>query len=386
MPASEPGRRERALAQGQTAEPSWIGRCFEGRYQIEAQLGSGGVGRVYRARHLALDRAVALKVLRKQHNERWVSRQRFEREARALAQLSHSNIVAVTDSGIEGDVPFLVMELLEGQDLDACLRAGALSPAAARGYALQLLEGLAFVHERGLMHRDIKPGNVFLERSDRVKLLDFGLAKLVVVSTDAAAVTRHGEVLGTPAYMAPEQVTGEVSDARTDVYAVGLILFEMIAGRRPFCGSDSEVLRQQLVEPVPLLADLVPRVPGSATLDAIVQRATEKEQSQRFPDARAMATALAAVTAELSGAIPQRSASAVRRQQPAAKGASRRSRPSRVNALLRVSALLVSCLAFVAIVVACGVIYLLAGPEAAERRELFRAVVSSVLGEPGARR
>ena len=139
MPPSRSGSPGPGVAAGRRADPSWIGRSFEGRYRIEAQLGDGGVGRVYRARHLRLDRAVALKVLRKQHNERWVSRQRFEREARALGQLSHPNIVAVMDSGIDVDVPFLVMELLEGQDLASALRHGALAPRVACRHALELL-------------------------------------------------------------------------------------------------------------------------------------------------------------------------------------------------------------------------------------------------------
>jgi serine/threonine-protein kinase len=362
----------------------WIGRCLEGRYRIEAQLGDGGVGRVYRARHLRLDRPVALKVLHKQHNERWVSRQRFEREARALGQLSHPHIVTVTDSGIEGDVPFLVMELLNGHDLTAALRAGALSPALACRYALQLLEGLAFVHEHGLVHRDIKPGNVFLEIGEpgapRVKLLDFGLARLVVPSADAS-VSRFGEVLGTPAYMAPEQITAEVIDARTDVYAAGLLLFEMIAGRRAFCGSDFEVLSQQLADPVPPLADVRREGSQLSRLDDVIQRAAHKEAGQRFPDARAMATALALAAAEVVSSAARSTASTGR-----APG-SRRPRPGRghVGRLLRASAVAVSCVALIAIVIACGVIYLLDSPGGDERRVLLQRVLSSLWEEPGKR-
>jgi eukaryotic-like serine/threonine-protein kinase len=357
-----------------------MGRSFGGRYRIEAQLGDGGVGRVYRARHLGLDRPVALKVLRKQHNERWVSRQRFEREARALGQLSHPHIVAVMDSGIDVDVPFLVMELLEGQDLASLLRGGALAPGLACRYALELLEGLAFVHQHGLVHRDIKPGNVFIERPEpgveRVKLLDFGLARLVVPSKDVA-VSRYGEMLGTPAYMAPEQITAESVDARTDVYAVGLLLFEMIAGRRPFKGSEPEVLSQQLSAPVPRLAELLPHASQLSGLDDLIQRAVHKDASARFADARAMATALAAASAELQAPALARTLS------PAARaGRTRRPRSrSAVSGLLRAVALLVSCVAAIAIVIAAGVIYLLDSPRGDERRELMQRVLSSFLDE-----
>jgi eukaryotic-like serine/threonine-protein kinase len=266
------------------ADTSWIGRSFEGRYRIEAQLGNGGVGRVYRARHLRLDRPVALKVLHKQHNERWVSRQRFEREARALGQLSHPHIVAVTDFGIEGDVPFLVMELLSGQDLTALLRGGALAPALACRYTLQLLDGLGFVHGQGLVHRDIKPGNVYLERAEgsaeRVKLLDFGLARLVVPSGDAS-VSRHGEVLGTPAYMAPERIgSPESVDPRADVYGAGALVYFLATGRPPFDGkTEADILRDVLSAEAPRLRDVLPQVPPA--LDELVARCLAKDADLR---------------------------------------------------------------------------------------------------------
>ncbi len=368
------------------ADASWIGRSFEGRYRIEAKLGDGGVGRVYRARHLRLDRPVALKVLQKQHNERWVSRQRFDREARALGQLSHPHIVAVTDFGIEADFPFLVMELLNGRDLTAALHAGALTPALACQYALQLLDGLAFVHEHGLVHRDIKPGNVFLERAEggaeRVKLLDFGLARLVVPSDDVS-VTRHGEVLGTPAYMAPEQITAEAVDARTDVYAVALLLFEMISGRRAFAGSDSEALAQQLAAPMPRLRDACRDGVWLSPLDEVLQRAAEKEPSQRFPAARAMASALATAAAELGSRAARPSVSLPAARTPDGAPRSRRARSDRIGGLLRASAVLISCVAVLAILIAGGVIYLLRSPGGDERRLLLQRVLSSLLTEPG---
>jgi eukaryotic-like serine/threonine-protein kinase len=357
-----------ALATTQVAPV--LGQCFEGRYRIEEPLGDGGMGLVYRARHIALGRPVALKVLRKGRNECWVSRRRFEREARALGQLVHPNIVAVTDSGVDHDAPFLVMELLNGIDLASRVRAGALSSALASRYVLEALEGLAFVHERGLVHRDIKPGNIFLEATaagERVKLLDFGLARLVTSKPDAA-ITRLGEVLGTPAYMAPEQVSGEAADARTDVYAMGLVFYEMLTARRAFTGSNEiAVLHQQMVAPVPRLSD-----PALAPLDAIIQRATQKLPEARFEDAKVMRNALAEVagawvTSEVGASrAPRRS----RASQPRGRGNG--VAPSTANGILRAGAVLVSCLALAAISIACAVIYLIESPGGEEWRGLLQ--------------
>jgi serine/threonine-protein kinase len=385
MPPIERAERQRAVSAPapERVDPSWIGKCIQGRYRIEEQLGVGGVGTVYRAVHLALGRAVALKVLRKQHNERWVSRKRFEREAHALAQVTHPHIVGISDCGMDEDVPFLVMELLEGESLEARLRRGPLAPALACRFGLELLDGLAFIHERGLVHRDIKPGNVFLERAqggERLKILDFGLAKLVVGSAEAS-VTRSGEVLGTPAYMSPEQVTGGVSDARTDVYAVGLLVFEMIAGRRPFQGGESEVLRQQLVEPMPLLSEVLPEACSRPELDAVLQRATHKEKEQRFADAKSMAIALGNAQPQTGGSTRPASLDA---RAPAQLRAARR-RPARRGSLLgrvlRGGAVLVSGLALAAIVIAAGLIYWLDSPEGESRRVLVKRALPSLLEE-----
>lgn len=379
-------RPQASAAPAPESVDAWIGKDIQGRYRIEEQLGAGGVGAVYRARHLALDRSVALKVLRKQHNERWVSRQRFEREARELAKLSHSNIVAISDCGIDGDTPFLVMELLEGESLEARLRRGPLSVAVALRLTLELLEGLAFMHGRGLVHRDIKPGNVFLERrekGERLKILDFGLAKLVVESGDLS-VTRSGEVLGTPAYMAPEQATGESTDARTDVYAVGLLLFEMVVGRRPFRGVDSEVLRQQLIETLPLLSDTLPKERLSRGLDVVLQRATAKEKSKRFADAKTMASALEEVLGGPRASAKPATALASR-PPPAHSRGERRSTSKRrgvVGRVLSAGAVLVCGVALAAIVVAASVIYLLDSPEGASHRVLMERALSSPVDPP----
>jgi eukaryotic-like serine/threonine-protein kinase len=381
---AEADRAELPMALEQTQLASWVGLCFAGRYRVEGPLGEGGGGHVYRARHIELGRPVALKVLHKQHNERWVSRKRFEREARALGRLIHPNIVAVTDSGVDHEAPFLVMELLNGVDLARRIRSGPLPVALACRYALEALEGLAFVHEQGLVHRDIKPHNIFLESTalgERVKLLDFGLARLVTPRTDAP-VTRFGEVLGTPIYMAPEQVTGEAVDARTDVYAMGLVFYEMLTGGRAFTGNEMAILQQQMVAPVPHLL-----APELAPFDALIQRATRKEPAQRFADARAMRSALADLAAQLAQPSPgARSRRAPAALDVSAPGAARRAPRAAGHGLLRAGAVLLSSLALTAIVIACSIIYLVESPGGRERRALLQRALSSVLNEPEAPR
>jgi serine/threonine-protein kinase len=232
-----------------------IGADFEGRYHIEAELGSGGVGTVYRARDAKLGRPVAIKVLQEKYGASRELRHRFEREAHALAALSHPHVVTVTDFGVSHGMPYLVMELLEGTTLSDRLESGPLGGEEAIDVTRQVLRALTFVHDQGFVHRDMKPGNIFLQSvpgsNAHVKILDFGLAKVLERDQTTTVLTRAGQVFGTPSYMAPEQVGAESTDARTDLYAVGIILFEMLAGRPPFRGDVTEVMRQQLVEPLP---------------------------------------------------------------------------------------------------------------------------------------
>lgn len=379
-------------------DASWIGKCLDGRYQLEQQLGAGGAGTVYRARHLGLNRAVAVKVLLRQHQHRYGSRQRFEREAQALAQLSHEHIVGISDCGVVGGVPYLVMELLEGEGLDARLKRGRLPLELAQQIALQLLAGLAYVHERGLVHRDIKPGNLFLERLDpqggrvRLKLLDFGLAKLLdAPESEQKALTLSGEVFGTPAYMPPEQITGEGIDARSDLYSTALVLYEAFSGRRAFTGQEAELYRQHLVEPLPRL-----QLPGLAALDEVLQRATNKNKQQRYGHASELAEALrAALAASGAGASAREPPPAGSEAERGARGAAsqgaslavasraprKRARPRGGGGALRAGALVVCVVALAAIVLAAGAIVLLGGPEGGERRLLLKRALSGGSGE-----
>ncbi|MFE9402927.1 serine/threonine-protein kinase [Streptomyces sp. NPDC006530] len=220
------------------------------RYQLLGRLGSGGMGEVYEALDVKLERRVAVKMIRSDLGGSDM-RERFGREARALARVAHPNTVVVHDVGLHGDVPYLVMELLEGVDLRSLLgRRSRLPHALVRAVAAGMCSGLAAVHEAGILHRDVKPGNVHLTRAGRVVLQDFGIAHLL----DATHQTATGVVVGTPSYMAPEVVRGEAPGPYTDLYALGVCVFEMLAGEQPFSGGSMvEVIFKIVQEEAPRL-------------------------------------------------------------------------------------------------------------------------------------
>lgn len=252
------------------------------------------MGSVYEAEHLSLGRHVALKVLRDEHASSADLKARFEREARMLSQLSHPNVITVTDFGVDGAQPFLVMDLQGGRDLTDLLAEGPLPPARAIELARQILRGVAHAHRQGLVHRDLKPQNVRVDvledGSDHAVVLDFGLAR--TLASDAT-MTRTGIVVGTPAYMAPEQASGGRADERADVYAMGGVLFELLAGRRPFPQREAhELLRAHLLTTPPTLAEVAPHLDVSPALDALVARSLAKEPAARFANAAEMLEAL----------------------------------------------------------------------------------------------
>ncbi len=265
------------------------------RYRVVGKLGAGGMGTVYEAVQEGLGRHVAVKVLRGAYAEDAEAITRFQREAHAAASLGHPNIVAVTDFGVHDGVPFMVMERLEGAPLSRVIASErALSPTRAAWIASQALSALAAAHRAGIVHRDIKPDNVFLTEvsgvRDVVKVLDFGVARC----TDAQGtsnLTATGAVLGTPAYMSPEQARGRVVDARTDLYAVGVLLYEMLSGRQPFQASNYHALLFAVLEETPpslavLRPDLAP------ALVAVIERAMAKDSDARFQSADALRDAL----------------------------------------------------------------------------------------------
>ncbi|MBC7174104.1 MAG: serine/threonine protein kinase, partial [Polyangiaceae bacterium] len=223
----------------------------------------------------------------------------FEREAHALAAVSHPNIVAVTDYGIHGEFPYLVMERLEGRNLASVLEDRGLLPVEhAATLMRQILAGLGHAHARGLVHRDLKPGNVWVEshaEAEHVKLLDFGFAKFVE-GEEAAALTAVGMVVGTLSYMSPEQAMGGAIDHRSDIYSAGVLLFEMLTGTRPFDGEPVELLRAHISKAPPTLAEARPGRSFPPALEAIVKRALEKKPDARWQSAVELSKALERMT------------------------------------------------------------------------------------------
>jgi eukaryotic-like serine/threonine-protein kinase len=275
-----------------------------GPYEIVAPLGAGGMGEVYRARDTRLGRDVALKILPESFARDDDRLRRFEQEARAVAALSHPNILAIHDVGQHNGSPFLVSELLEGETLRAVLDQGVLPQRKALEYGVQVAQGLAAAHGKGIVHRDLKPDNLFLTRDAHVKILDFGLAKLAQKDPSRAAPdsvtladshTSAGVVLGTASYMAPEQVRGEPADPRTDIFALGAVLFEMLSGRRAFRrDTPAETMTAVLKEDPPEHTD--PAHPVPPALDRIVRRCLEKSPDQRFQSAKDLSFALSALS------------------------------------------------------------------------------------------
>jgi eukaryotic-like serine/threonine-protein kinase len=265
---------------------------YLGPYRIIHLLGSGGMGEVYRAHDSRLERDVALKIMRRSSDAEHVAR--FSREARAAGSLNHPNIVAVYDVGEEGGVPYVVTELLEGETLRARLNRAPLPYRKAVEYGTQIAQALDAVHAKGIWHRDVKPGNVFVTNDGRVKLLDFGVAKLSEqhhfsqAETVTADDSRTGEVRGTPGYMSPEQVLGNEIDHRTDIFALGIILYEMFTGARAFQRNSTietmnAVLQADPADPLKLKPDLAP------VAAAVVRRCLEKNREDRFQSARDLA-------------------------------------------------------------------------------------------------
>jgi Tol biopolymer transport system component len=272
-----------------------------GPYEIVSQLGQGGMGVVFRARDTKLDRDVAVKVLPRNLAEDPDALGRFEREAKAVAALSHPNILAIHDLGREEGTVYAAMELLEGETLRQRLQDGALPPRKAVEIALEIASGLAAAHDKGIVHRDLKPENVFLLGSGQVKVLDFGLARMDPVVRQGPDVptlslsTEPGRVMGTVGYMAPEQVRGKTVDARADIFSFGAVLYEMLTGKRAFRGeSPVETLNAILKEDPPSLFESTQNV--SPALERIVRRCLEKRPEERFRTAHDLAIALDAIS------------------------------------------------------------------------------------------
>ena len=290
-----------------------------GPYEIVAPLGAGGMGEVYRARDARLGRDVAIKVLPASFSADADRLRRFEQEAKAAGVLNHPNITAVHDIGFVDGAPYVVQELLEGETLRAELAGGRFSPRKAIDYALQIAHGLAAAHEKGIVHRDLKPENLFVTKDGRVKILDFGLAKLTQQEQGAPATnlptetggTEPGVVLGTLGYMSPEQVRGQPADSRSDIFSFGTILYEMLSGKRAFQGdSAADTMSAILREDPPDLSATNQNV--SSGLERIVRHCLEKKPEQRFHSAHDVAFDLEAVSTASGTAMPARAPGARR--------------------------------------------------------------------------
>jgi hypothetical protein len=272
-----------------------------GPYEIVAAIGAGGMGEVYRARDTRLGRDVALKILPQSITLDAERLRRFALEARAAAALNHPNIVVVHDIGTDGEVPYVVSELLDGETLRDRLRRGLLPPRKAVDYATQIARGLAAAHDKGIVHRDLKPENIFITRDGHAKILDFGLAKFVAPEhTETLAPTREpattpGVVLGTVGYMSPEQVRGLAADHRSDIFSFGAVLYEMLSGQRAFTGAtQADTIAAILNADPPELADTNRAI--APILDQLIRRCLEKSADERFQSVRDVAFNLEALS------------------------------------------------------------------------------------------
>ena len=266
-----------------------------GKYRIVGKIGKGAMGEVYKAQDPLLNRFVAIKTIAPAFAAEPDFRRRFQREAQSAAQLNHPNIVTVFDFGEEDGLIYMAMELLEGRDLRDLIRARDAHLGDKLAIMEQLCDGLGFAHAKGVVHRDLKPGNIHVQPNGQVKILDFGLARL-----GDSDITRTGTVMGTPNYMSPEQIKGQKVDARSDVFSLGAVFYELLCHHRPFeAGSDHDV-RFQIVEQSPEpIRRWAPEVPPA--LVAVVERALAKDLARRFADASEMGRALATARDAIEG-------------------------------------------------------------------------------------
>ena len=270
-----------------------------GRYNVLRELGRGAMGIVYLAEDSVLGRTVAIKMiaLTGSDSERDVHEGRFRQEARAAGGLSHPSIITIYDVGREGDVAFIAMELVEGRELRDLIRDGALSPSQSVEIAALVADALAFAHERGIVHRDVKPGNIMVLADGRVKIMDFGIARL----REPTVKTQTGVLLGSPQYMSPEQVSGQALDGRADIFSLGVVLYEMLTGVKPFDAVDiTQVLFWVVNMPAKPPSERRPGLPP--VVDYIVARALKKKADERYATAAELAADLRGCLAEVRAA------------------------------------------------------------------------------------
>ncbi|MEU9337770.1 protein kinase [Streptomyces sp. NPDC048290] len=299
------------MSQQDGAQDRYAGRALAGgRYQLRDLLGQGGMASVHLAYDAVLDRQVAIKTLHTDLGREQAFRERFRREAQAVAKLTHTNIVSVFDTG-EDDVdgmttPYIVMEYVEGRPLGSVFeedvrRFGAMSADHALKVTADVLAALEISHEMGLVHRDIKPGNVMITKRGVVKVMDFGIAR--AMQSGVTSMTQTGMVVGTPQYLSPEQALGRGVDARSDLYSVGIMLFQLVTGRLPFDADSPLAIAYAHVQEEPVLASSVNRALPPA-VDALITRALKKNPNERFPTAESMRDECLRVAASFQAAPP----------------------------------------------------------------------------------
>jgi serine/threonine-protein kinase len=294
-----------------------LGQTVAGRYRILRQIGEGGMGIVYEAEHVVIEKRVGLKVLRDDFSRRPDVVERFRQEARSASKIGHEHIIDISDFGETGSgANFFVMELLDGHDLaEELARKGALPARRTIGIVLQCAKALSAAHKKGIVHRDMKPENVFLVKRDGgddfVKIVDFGIAKMSDIETEGRPgrkLTKTGMIFGTPEYMSPEQAGGKKFDHRVDIYSLGVILYELLAGRVPFVGDTfMGILTQHMFDPAPPITSLHPRAQVPPELERIVWKALAKNPDDRYPTMDALAIDLElslAATASAPSAMP----------------------------------------------------------------------------------
>jgi serine/threonine-protein kinase len=295
-----------------------IGRRL-GKYTLESSLGEGGMAAVFRSHHPQFDRPVAIKILPPTVGQDPGFRARFEREGRTIASLNHPNIIRVYDIDEADGLFYMVMDLLPGGTLEARLREGGLDRKWSTDVILKMAEALDYAHTRGVVHRDIKPSNILLDADGAPVLADFGIAKLVLAEGDPN-LTGAGMVMGTPAYMAPEQLTGQPPDARSDIYSLGVVLYQLLTGHAPFTGDTTAVISGHLTRQPQPPRERVPDLPPS--LDAVVLQALAKQPEHRFRSASVFAQALRSAAADLEPGLVRVASAARGVAVPSFSGAS----------------------------------------------------------------
>jgi serine/threonine protein kinase len=349
---------------------SHVGTLLNGRYRLDAQIGTGGMSTVYRAFDTVLERQVAIKLMHREIASDGDQLERFRREARAVAQLNHPHIVTVIDAGEDDNTPYIVFEYVEGETLkDRIRRHGRLPVQEAIAYAIEIARALGVAHDRGIVHRDVKPQNVLVDEEGSAKVTDFGIARTL----DQEGLTADGRVLGTTDYVSPEQALGHAVTGQSDLYSLGIVLFEMLTGDVPFKGDNQVAVAMKHVrEPLPDVQIRRPEV--SSALASVLDRATAKDLDARYPNDRALIADLEdvlAIETQRSGQATGEATAVLRTMPPSAQ----RRLPTRVTHPIR---LLLALLA-----VAAGAVVLLV--LLADRTERGTGQPRNVKAPPGLR-